>query len=193
MSEDKNILDQFIPKQKRPKLKDRGWAVIMGGDFETGKTYFAASCPDPIIIIDMDQGTEALWDQYDYVKQEEYKGLFPDKDIRVIEIRVDSELENSGLDEDMDLDFDTGFVNAFINAKEAVKNVTKALQAGAKIGTVVFETASWLWAGAMDYMKYKVLELDPTAKSYVDQQFDWFIAQKEYSKVFKQMISLRDY
>jgi hypothetical protein len=193
MTEKKNILDKYVPKQARPKLKDRGLAIIVGGDFETGKTFLSASFPDPIVIIDMDQGTEALWDQYDFVKQEEYKGLYPDKDIRVIEIRVDKELEDSDLDDDMSLDFDTGFVNAFINAREAVKTVTKALQAGADIGTVVFETASWLWAGAMDYMKYVVLQLDPTAKSYVDQQFDWFVAQKEYSKVFKQMIALRDY
>lgn len=193
MSTEKNPLDDFLPKTARPKLKKKGLAVIIGGDYESGKTYFSASWPDPIVIIDMDQGTEALWDQYDYVKEEEYKGLFPDKDIRVIEIRVDSELENSTLDEDMELDFDTGYVNAFVNAKEAVKSVTSWLQAGAKIGTVVFETASWLWAGAMDFMKYSILQLDPTSVKYVEQMFDWAIAQKEYTKVFKQLVALRDY
>jgi hypothetical protein len=71
--------------------------------------------------------------------------------------------------------------------------VEKALKAGAPIRTCVFETASWLWMAAQDWMKYRVLDMAEDNKNYVNQAFDWAIAQKEYRRIFMRLKKLRKY
>lgn len=192
-------LDELLPQAKRASYKTtkgeggrRGKFVVVAGESDVGKTYFIASAPPPVVIIDMDDGTEAIGMQYDEELEEEYEGLFPDKDIRTISIDMDSPLDKSKI-KNKDVEFTTTLVNALVNLKKAIGSVKRALDNGAKIGTVAFETATWLWMAVMDYMKYKVLELDEDTKSYVKQAFDWAIAQKEYRRIFMGLKNLRRY
>lgn len=200
MSDNQQVdpLDELLPQAKPASYKStksegrRGKFVVVAGESDVGKTYFIASAPDPIVIIDMDDGTEAIGMQYDEDLEEEYEGLFPDKDIRVIHVDMDSSLEKSKI-KSKDVEFSTTLVNALVNLKRAIGAVKKALDNGAKIGTIAFETATWLWMAAMDYMKYKVLEMDEDTKAYVKQAFDWAIAQKEYRRIFMGLKKLRRY
>lgn len=198
MSEEKDSLDKLLPQAKKADYRSskrdgrRGKFVVVAGESDVGKTYFIASAPDPIVIIDMDDGTEAIGMQYDEELDEEYEGLFPDKDIRVIHVDMDSSLDKSKI-KNKEVEFSTTLVNALVNLKRAIGAVKKALDNGANIGTIAFETATWLWMAAMDWMKYKVLEIDEETKAYVNQAFDWAVAQKEYRRVFMGLKKLRRY
>ncbi len=167
--------------------------MILAGKSDSGKTYFSASCPDPVIFIDMDDGTEALGEQYDEVEDEYYDGIFPEKDIRIIPIDMDKESTTKKLKGKKEVEFSTAFINALDNAERAIIDIDNALKEGAKIGTIVFETATWLWMACQDWMKYKVLELSDDSKDYVSQGFDWAIAQKRFMRVYKRLVKLRRY
>ena len=189
-------LDELYPKKKRPSQKKRGLGVVVLGDWETGKTYLIRSAKEPVMILDMDDGCEAFWEQYDPVTTKTHPGLFADKDIRIIEIPIAEELQNPDLDDiDMDdIDFQTSLVNSLANYEREFAKIELIAQAGElEGGTVALDTATWLWLSSMDYMKYKVLKLDPTAKSYVKQQWDWDVANKKYINLYKRLMALRKY
>ena len=192
-----SALDTVFPKEDRPSQGNRGLGVVLLGDFETGKTFFIGTCPETVILLDLDDGTEAMWEQYDFVSDETYEGNFAGKDIRVIEIPISSSLEESGLDDvdDIeDIEFETNLVNAIENYEKEFAKVEALARGGHLKGcTVALDTATWLWLGCMDYMKYKVLKLDTTAKNYVNQQWDWDIANKKYINLYKRLMALRKY
>lgn len=171
--------------------------VVLGGQSETGKTFFACTAPEPIILFDIDDGTEALWEQYDDITGETYKGNFDDKDIRVIEIPIEADLADTNLEDVDDIDiieFATNLINALnIYEIEFAKIEQVARAGGLEGGTFVVDTVTWIWMGSMDRMKYKILELDPSTKNYVEQRWDWDIANKKYINLYKRMTGLRRY
>ncbi len=188
-------LDKLFPKTKRPSQKDRGLGVVVHGDWETGKTFLACTAPEPVLILDMDDGTEALWEQYDHVEGEAFEGNFADRDIRIIEIPIASEMDDAGLDDTADIniiEFETNLVNALDTyEKEFAKVEALAIAGELNGGTVCLDTATWMWMGSMDFMKYKVLKMDPTARNFVEQMWDWDVANKKYINLYKRLMGLR--
>jgi len=190
-------LDSMFPKKKRPSQKKRGRKVVLGGKSETGKTYFSCTAPEPVILFDIDDGTEALWEQYDDVTDEVYDGIFADRDIRIVEIPIDVELANAEIEnlEDAEIiEFATSLVNALNTLEIEFAKVEQIAKAGGlEGGTFVLDTVTWMWMASMDRMKYKILELDPTARNYVKQMWDWDIANKKYVNLYKRMMGLSRY
>lgn len=190
-------LNELFPKTKRPSQKKRGRKVALGGQSETGKTYFACTAPEPVILFDMDDGTEALWEQYDDITGETYDGIFADRDIRIIEIPIDVELDEHTIEDLEDaeiIEFATSLVNALNTLEIEFAKIEIVAKAGElNGGTFVLDTVSWMWMAAMDRMKYKILQLDPTAKNYVKQMWDWDIANKKYINLYKRMMGLSRY
>lgn len=194
MSKISTQLDEFFPAKKRPSQKKRGRRVVLGGKSETGKTYFACTAPEPVILFDIDDGTEALWEQYDDITGETYEGNFADRDIRIVEIPIDVEIDDhtiENLDDAEIIEFATSLVNALNTLEIEFAKIEKVAKAGGLDGgTFVMDTISWVWMASMDRMKYKILQLDPTAKNYVKQMWDWDIANKKYINLYKRMMGL---
>lgn len=191
--------DNVFPKEDF-KLKEpskQGLVVILQGDAEAGKTFFIGTCPGTIFLLDMDDGTETLGQQYSPKTDTLYKGNFAGKDIRHLSIPVFSDDKNSNLEhiEDIeDIEFETNLVSALEKYEKYFTQIEVLAQRGELVGdTVALDTATWLWMASMDYMKYKVLKLNSTSKNYVNQQWDWDIANKKYINLYKRLVALRNY
>ena len=191
------LINKKIPQARDVRKKSdkkthtrKGKLIIAAGKSDSGKTFFGGSAPAPIVFIDMDDGTQAFGEQYDEHKDEWYDGLFPEKEIHIIPVDLEKESKLKKSKNTQAAEFSTSFVNALDNAEARVIDIETMLMDGANIRTLVFETMTWVWMGAMDWMKYKVLEMSPDVKEYVESGFDWAVAQKRFLRLFKRVANL---
>ncbi len=197
-----NTLTELIPSAIPVGTKDgtvrKGRFVVVAGKSDAGKTYFIASAPGPVIIVELDDGTDAIGTQYDEATDEEYAGIFPDTEILTIPITGDTPAKVNSKDKKKieklkkdGIEFTYELIYQLDKTDEALSEIEEGLKNGAKVGTVALETISWIWMGAMDYMKYEVLSLDHNNKAYVEEGWDWGIAQKRYGSIFRKLKRLR--
>jgi len=140
---------------------NKGLDVLVYGDSNTGKTYFAATFPEPIFFIDT-EGRANKTRQFH----------FGSKSIKIsspLEIRADykseKELENSV---DMEKSVDN-LINALID----VTNYTK--KNNIKQGTVVVDSMSDVWAWIQEEGKIRLAKAGKIdmAQFRIKNQFDW--------------------
>lgn len=152
-------------KMEFKKLKDvkqsRGIKILSYGNFSTGKTHFALNCPEPIYIIDTENGAPPLADK------------FPN--VNVINI---CNMEGEDVDEKDE-------VRNFENFQEVVKQLTSLPDD--QVGTIVVDSVSDIWTWCQGYCKVKVFKLN--IEDRLAQRFDWGIINNTFKKIIMKLVN----
>ena len=146
-------------------LKDaevkRGIKILSYGNFSTGKTHFALSSPQPIYIIDTENGASPLANK------------FPDA--KVLNI---SAMDNNNVEEKDE-------VANFEKFQEVVDYLCSLKDE--EVGTIVVDSISDIWEWAQAYGKVKVFKI--AVEDRLKQQWDWGTINKLYLKPLKKLIN----
>lgn len=159
------VKEQVKPKIVFKKLseakEDRGIKVLSYGNFSTGKTHFALSSPQPVYIIDTENGASPLANK------------FPDA--KVINI---SSMEGTDTD-------DKDEVKNFENFQQAIDYLVSLPDKD--IGTIIVDSLSDIWTWAQGYAKTKVFKIP--IEDRFKQQFDWGIPNNLIRKPILKLIN----
>ena len=139
----------------------RGLKVLSYGNFSTGKTHFALSCPSPVFVIDTENGTGPL------------ASKFPEaKVINICSLEGDDESEK---DE----------VKNFENFQKAVEYLISLPDE--QIGTIVVDSITDVWSWCQGYAKVKIFKLN--VEDRLKQRFDWGVVNTLLRKQVLKLIN----
>jgi len=132
--------------------------VVVQGPEKTGKTHFACTAPDPILLINTDQGDEGV------VTPDK----FPGKEIYIVDIQPGTELVAHG---------DVG------SAESAFDEFKKAYQWGlGNCRTVIWDKADQIWELARLVILGRLANVKPHHYTEVNNTFRYLIKDADKSK-----------
>ena len=159
-TEVKKADDMFTPIKQVNKR--RGLKVMIWGETECGKTYFALSFPEPIYVISTEFGVSQL------------QHHFPDKDIRIMECS-EPYTETPGKADDNE-----PFAIDPVKSLEKVELATEALKDITK-GTIVIDSVSdiWSWLGMWLHYNAQTSTSKKSGKEFM-MRTEWQHANAKY-------------
>lgn len=162
----KKVDDFFKPASEK---KRKAFLTLLYGDGGVGKTFTAMTFPSPILYID----TEDRAEECRYYN-------FPDKDIKIFEVR------KIKLDGSMNDAIDC--YGTIENLTEVVIALAKEVEQGRQVGTVVMDSCTDVWRDCLDWAgnefakrvsKDGVRLADPLTLKLTNQ-FDYSVPTKKY-------------
>ena len=149
----------------------RGLKVMIWGDTECGKTYFALSFPEPIYVISTEFGVSQL------------QHHFPDKDIRIMECSEPYTETPGKADEDEPFAIDP------VRSLEKVELATEALKDVTK-GTIVIDSVSdiWSWLGMWLHYNAQTSTSKKSGKEFM-MRTEWQHANAKYRWLIMRLLS----
>ena len=163
------VPDLFTPiKQANVR---RGLKVMIWGDTEVGKSYFALSFPEPIYVISTEFGVSQLQHHY------------PDKDIRIMECSEPyTDKPNKSSEEEPFAIDPVRSLEKVELATEALKDVTK--------GTIVIDSISdiWAWLGMWLHYNAQTSTSKKSGKEFM-MRTEWQHANAKYRWLVMRLLS----
>lgn len=151
----------------------RGVKLLVWGEPEVGKTFFALSCPEPIYVISTEFG----------VHQNLHH--FKNKDIRIMECSepyAEKPIDQKGQVNDEPFEADP--VASLLKveaATEALKDITQ--------GTIVVDSVSDIWSWLATWMKYHAdMKQSAKGKEYM-MRTEWQDANAKYRWLIMRLLS----
>jgi len=155
-------IEELFKHHKELSLR-RGLRVGIWGEPESGKTYFCCTAPEPVFIIDTE------WGALPVIKQH-----FPDKDIKVFQVRVEEATDPTKID----------YFATFSKIAEAVSALKDVEE-----GTICIDTISDVYTWLNAYTEERARARDKLTKIGRPERLEWSIRNLLYRNLIFRLLS----